>query len=213
MRADVTQRLFLDSRERDAVHAPHPRQPGGQLHCGIHRPIVVPSDHDESVAASEWRSNGDDQALSWLERRDVERLRIDERLDEAIRAAHEDRDADRRRLHHVAVADDERQREPGCVVTEARREVRRRLRIAQRGRCRHDDAGRHGVVQAVAVRVAGQAVRADDRCKRLSATDIGLDTAAERERSAAEGDCEGQKESAARHVPRILRRTKQKGTA
>ena len=213
VRADVTQRLFLDGRERDAVHAPHPRQPGGQLHGGIHRPVVVPSDHRESVAAPEWRGNNGDQALSGLERRDVERLRIDERLNEAIRTAHEDRDADRGRLRHVAVADDERQRQPGRVVTEPRRDVRGSLRVTQRGRCRHDDAGRHGVVQAVAVGVAGQAVRADDRCKRLSATDIGLDTAAESERSAAEGDCEGQKESAARHVPRILRCTKQKGIA
>ena len=123
VRAKMPHRLFLDGRERDAVHAPHPRQPRGQLHAGIQRPLIVSADHDEAVAAAERRGDCGDQALAGLERRDVERLRVDEPLHEAVRAADENRDADRGRLRHVAVADDERQRQRRGFVAEARREI------------------------------------------------------------------------------------------
>ena len=62
-------------------------------------------------------------------------------------------------------------------------------------------------------RTEGQAVGANDRRKRLNAPDIGLNRAKKGNRGAADGDCTGKEESAAHHVPRILRRTKQKGTA
>ena len=103
--------------------------------------------------------NDGDESLSRLERTDVDRAAIDERLHERVAASDEDGNADRCRLRHVARFDDDRQRQRRRLESEATGDVRGALHVFDRRLDRHDDAGGHGVGQTVAVGVADCARR------------------------------------------------------
>jgi hypothetical protein len=206
--SEIADRLFFDTGQRDAVHAPHARQARRQFDPRVQRPLIVAADYHQAVAAAERRGDRRNQALARMERADVDRLAVDQTLDELIRSADENRDDDGRGLRNFSVAKDERQRQRGCFVTDPGCKVRGDLDIGHRRRRRDDDPGRDGISEAVTVGVARQAQWAHERRQRLRAPGLSVERRKGGDREAAERGGEGQQGESALHLTAILRRPK-----
>ncbi len=205
---EIADRLLLNGRQRDSVHAPDARQARRQLGPRVQRPFIVAADHDKAVAAAERRGDRRDQPLARMERGDVDRLAVDQALDELIRPAHENRHDDGSGLRDFPVAKNQRQRQRRCFVTDTGRKVGGDFDIGHRRRRRDNDAGGDRISEAVAVGVAGQAEGRHERRQRLRAPGLGVERRKGGDGDEAERGGEGQQGESALHLTAILRRSK-----
>ena len=204
-RSQIANGLLFNRRQRDAGHSPHAWQPRRELHACVHGPFIVAADHDQTIAASERRRDGRNQTLARFEDSDVDDAGVDELFDEPILATDENRRGDCRRLFDLVVADDDRQRQCGRVVSETRREVRGRLDVGQRRRRRHGDARRDAVGKAVAVGVAGESVSADERGQRRRPASVSADRGMDGRRKTRQRGRGREEQQARLHGPGLYR--------
>ncbi len=156
---EVTGNLLLDRAQGDPRHVPQPREPRRQFHARRQRSRIVASRDDESRTRAKRRGQKRDEPLARLQALDADRVGLQQRLDEAVAPANQDRKRDRRRFPHLVVFQDERQAQRRRLVTQPGGDVRGGFDVVRAGCGRHDDPCGDQVGEAVAVRVADHGVR------------------------------------------------------